>query len=548
MAAKILEFDQAAREKIRAGVQKLSRAVKITFGPRGRNAVIDKGWGSPTITKDGVSVAEEVDLKDPFENMGAALVKEAASKTSDVAGDGTTTSTVLAEAIFLEAYKYAASGANVTELNRGIKEACDAVVAALKKMSKQVASDKKAIQQVATIAANGDVEVGKMIAEAMDKVGKDGVITVEEGKTLETTVEVIQGMQFDRGFLSPHFVTDAERMECVLEKPYVLVWEDKIAAATRLVPLLERIAKTGRPLLVISEDVEGDALATLVLNKLRGVISCCGVKAPGYGDRRRALLEDIAILTKAKPFLKDLGAELEKVRLEDLGTCRRVTVDAENTVVVEGAGAASDVSARLRQIRREIEDSDSDYDKEKLQERAAKLSGGVAQIEVGAATETEMKEKKARVEDALHATRAAVEEGILPGGGVALVRAEKAVDAVAASAEGDKALGVMALKQALSVPLVTIADNAGHEGRVCLKRVRDGAGAFGFDAAEGTYKDLVEAGIIDPTKVTRAALQNAVSVATLLLTTDALVADAPKEEDSSRAGEGAGMDEEDMDY
>jgi chaperonin GroEL len=545
MGAKMLEFDQAAREKIRAGVLKLARAVKVTFGPKGRNAVIDKGWGSPNITKDGVTVAEEVELKDPYENMGAQLVKEAASKTSDVAGDGTTTATVLAEAIFLEAYKYAASGANVTELNRGIRLAADAVVAALKGMSKEVAADRKAVQQVATIAANGDAEIGKMIALAMEKVGKDGVITVEEGKTLETEVNVIQGMQFDRGWLSPHFVTNPERMECVLEKPAILVWEDKLSAAARLVPLLERIAKTGRPLLVIAEDVEGDALATLVLNKLRGVIQCCAVKAPGYGDRRRAMLEDLAILTKARPLFKELGAEIEKVRLEDLGTCRRVVVDAEETLIVEGAGSAADVSARLRQIRKEIEASDSDYDREKLQERAAKLSGGVAQIEVGAATETEMKEKKARVEDALHATRAAVEEGILPGGGVALVRAESAVST--ADVDGDRALGVQVLKNALSVPLRTIADNAGFEGHVVLKRVRDGSGSCGFDASNGTYGDLEAAGIIDPTKVTRSALQNAVSVATLLITTDALIADAPKE-DEARAGGEPGMDDEDGDY
>src|SRR5262245_41382267 len=545
MGAKILEFDQAAREKIRTGVVKLARAVKVTFGPRGRNAVIDKGWGSPTITKDGVTVAEEVELKDPYENMGAQLVKEAASKTSDVAGDGTTTSTVLAEAVFLEAYKYAASGANVTELNRGIREAAEAVVASLKGMSKQVASDKKAIQNVATIAANGDVEVGKMIAEAMDKVGKDGVITVEEGKTLETSVEVIQGMQFDRGYLSPHFVTDPERMECVLERPHVLVWEDKISSAAKLVPLLEKVAKTGRPLLLIAEDVEGDALATLVLNKLRGIVSCAAVKAPGYGDRRKAMLEDIAILTKAKPLFKDLGLELEKVRLDDLGTARRVTIDAENTVVVEGAGSQADVGARLKQIRKEIESSDSDYDKEKLQERAAKLSGGVAQIEVGAATETEMKERKARVEDALHATRAAVEEGILPGGGVALVRATSSLDKL--DADGDRGLGVKALRQALAVPLRTIADNAGYEGHVVLKKVADGKAGYGFDANTGEYGDVFEAGIIDPTKVTRAALQNAVSVATLLLTTDALIADAPKEPESAPAG-GPGMDEDDLDY
>jgi chaperonin GroEL len=544
MGAKILEFDQAAREKIRAGVQKLARAVKVTFGPKGRNAVIDKGWGSPNITKDGVTVAEEIELRDPYENMGAQLVKEAASKTSDVAGDGTTTSTVLAEAIFLEAYKYAASGANVTELNRGIRAASDAVVAALKGMSKAVGTDKKSIQSVATIAANGDVEVGRMIAEAMDKVGKDGVITVEEGKTLETRVDVIQGMQFDRGYLSPHFVTDPERMECVLEKPYILVWEDKISAASKLVPLLEKISKTGRPLLLIAEDVDGDALATLVLNKLRGIVASCAVKAPGYGDRRKAMLEDIAVLVKAKPLFKDLGLELEKVKLEDLGTARRVTIDGENTVVVEGAGAAADVSARLRQIRKEIEATDSDYDREKLQERTAKLAGGVAKIEVGAATETEMKERKARVEDALHATRAAVEEGILPGGGTALVRAEASLDAV--KADGDRALGVQVLREALSVPLRTIADNAGYEGHVVLRKVRESKGSMGFDALSGAYVDVLAAGILDPTKVTRSALQNAVSVATLLITTDALIADAPKDDDDKAASPGMGDDE--MDY
>ena len=544
MGAKILEFDQAAREKIRAGVQKLARAVKVTFGPKGRNAVIDKGWGSPTITKDGVTVAEEIDLKDPYENMGAQLVKEAASKTSDVAGDGTTTSTVLAEAIFLEAYKYAASGANITELNRGIRLAAEAVVAALKSQSKPV-SDKKAIQQVATIAANGDVEVGRMIAEAMDKVGKDGVITCEEGKTLETTVDVIQGMQFDRGWLSPHFVTNPDRMECVLEKPHILVWEDKISSAAKLVPLLEKIAKTGRPLVIIAEEVEGDALATLVLNKLRGIVSCVAVKAPGYGDRRKSMLEDLSILTKAKPLFKDLGLELEKVKLDDLGTCQRVVIDGENTTIIKGAGSDADLSARSRQIRKEMEASDSDYDKEKLQERLAKLQGGVAQIEVGAATETEMKERKARVEDALHATRAAVEEGILAGGGVALVRAEAALSKI--SAEGDRALGIEVLRAALSVPLRTIADNAGYEGHVVLKKVRDGSGGFGFDATDGSFGDLFAAGIIDPTKVTRSALQNAVSVATLLITTDALIADAPKESDSAPAG-GPGMDDDDMDY
>ena len=419
MPVKQLAFDQEAREHIRNGVQKLAKAVKVTYGPRGRNAVIDKGWGSPTFTKDGVTVAEEVELENPYEDMGAQLVKEAATKTSDVAGDGTTTATVLAEAIFLQSHKYVSAGASIADLQRGVKAATEVAVASMHKLAQQVSADKKHVKQVATIAANGDTEIGSMIAEAMDKVGKDGVITIEEGKTLDTTVNVVEGMQFDRGYLSPHFVTDPDRMEAVLEKPYVLVCEDKISAATKLVPLLEAVSKTGRSLLIIAEDVDGDALATLVLNKLRGIVSVVAVKAPGYGDRRKAMLEDIAILTGAKALFKDLGIDLEKVTLDDLGSCRRVTVDSESTTIVDGAGSQADLSARMRQIRQEIEKTDSDYDREKLQERLAKLAGGVAQIEVGAATETEMKEKKARVEDALHATRAAVEEGILPGGGVA---------------------------------------------------------------------------------------------------------------------------------
>ncbi len=545
MPAKQLAFDQEAREKIRAGVQKLARAVKVTYGPRGRNAVIDKGWGSPTITKDGVAVAEEVSLKDPYEDMGAQLVKEAATKTSDVAGDGTTTATVLAEAIFLEGHKYASSGASVADLARGIRAAADAVAESLKAQARQVSANKDHVRQVATIAANGDRDIGSMIAEAMDKVGKDGVITIEEGKTLETKVDVIQGMRFDRGFLSPHFVTDPQRMEVVLDKPYVLVWEDKISSAAKLVPLLETVSKTGRPLLVIAEDVDADALATLVLNKLRGVVQACAVKAPGYGDRRKAMLQDIAILTGAKALFKDLGVDLEKVTLDDLGTCKRATVDGENTTFVEGAGKSSELSARMRSIRKEIEDTDSDYDKEKLQERLAKLAGGVAQIEVGAATETEMKEKKARVEDALHATRAAVEEGILPGGGTAFVRAEKAVRALLEkeTLEGDRALGGRVLLEALSVPLRTIVDNAGFEGHVVLRKVRAASGAMGFDATDGTMKDLFEAGIVDPTKVSRSALQNAVSVAALLLSTDALVANAPEDEPDDEGG-GEGMDED----
>ncbi len=542
MAAKQLVFDQEAREKIRTGVQKLARAVKVTFGPRGRNAVIDKGWGSPNITKDGVTVAEEVELQDPYEDMGAQLVKEAATKTSDVAGDGTTTATVLAEAMFLSAHKFAAAGAGVAALGRGIRAATQAAVDALGRMARKVTADKQHVRHVATIAANGDTEVGAMIAEAMDKVGKDGVITIEEGKTLDTKVNVIQGMQFDRGFLSPHFVTNADRMEAVLDKPYILVWEDKISSATKLVPLLESIAKTGRPLLLIAEDVEGDALATLVLNKLRGVVPTCAVKAPGYGDRRKAMLEDIAILTGARALFKDLGVDLEKVGLDDLGTCRRVTVDANNTTIVDGAGKAATLNARIQQIRRETEDTDSDYDREKLQERLARLAGGVAQIEVGAATETEMKEKKARVEDALHATRAAVEEGILPGGGTAFVRVEKDVQQVLGTLEGDERLGAQVVLDALSVPLRTIVDNAGLEGHVVLRKVRAAGRNTGFDVNAGELVDLFEAGVVDPTKVARSALQNAASVATLLVSTDTLIANLPEKE--SPEEDAAGMDED----
>jgi chaperonin GroEL len=542
MPAKQLAFDQEAREHVRAGVQKLAKAVKVTFGPRGRNAVIDKGWGSPTFTKDGVTVAEEVELENPYEDMGAQLVKEAATKTSDVAGDGTTTATVLAEAIFLEAHKLASAGASAAELARGIKTATDLAVEALKKHAKKVSGEKTHVKQVATIAANGDTEIGSMIAEAMDKVGKDGVITIEEGKTLDTTVSVIQGMQFDRGYLSPHFVTDPDRMQAVLEKPYILVWEDKISAATKLVPLLEAVSKTGRPILIIAEDVDGDALATLVLNKLRGIVNAVAVKAPGYGERRKAMLGDIATLTGAKPLFKDLGIELEKLTLDDLGTARRVTIDGDNTTIVDGAGAASELSARMRQIRQESDKSDSDYDREKLQERLAKLAGGVAQIEVGAATETEMKEKKARVEDALHATRAAVEEGILPGGGTAFIRAEKAVQAWLdeGKVEGDQLLGGRVLLSALAVPLRTIAANAGYEGEVVVRHVRSAAKNIGFDAIRGENVDMFEAGIVDPTKVARSALQNAASVASLLISTDCLVANEPEDEPAMPGG----MDED----
>ncbi len=529
MPAKQIAFDQDAREKIRAGVQKLARAVKVTYGPRGRNVVIDKGWGSPNITKDGVTVAEEIELSDAYEDMGAQLVKEAATKTSDIAGDGTTTATVLAEAIYLQAHKYVAAGAGTSPLARGMRAATAEVVASLQKMARRVSADKKHVGQVATIAANGDKEIGKQIADAMDKVGKDGVITIDEGKTLDTTVKVIQGMQFDRGFLSPHFVTDPERMECVLEKPYVLIWEDKISAAAKLVPLLESISQTGRPLLIIAEDVEGDALATLVLNKLRGIVQAVAVKAPGYGERRKAMLQDLAILSGARPLFKDLGVELDTVGVADLGSCRRITVDGDKTVVVEGAGKSKDITARMTQIRGEIELSDSDYDKEKLQERLARLSGGVAQIEVGAATETEMKEKKARVEDALHATRAAVQEGILPGGGTSFVRAEKAVEKLISGLEGDEALGARVILDALQVPLRTLADNAGFEGHVVLRNVRKSAKSTGFDAVSGELGDLFVLGIVDPTKVVRSALQNASSVAALLMSTDALIANMPED-------------------
>jgi chaperonin GroEL len=531
MGAKQLSFDQEARDKIRAGVVKLARAVKVTYGPRGRNAVIDKGWGSPTITKDGVTVAEEVELKDPYENMGAQLVKEAATKTSDVAGDGTTTATVLAEAMFLEAHMMVASGAGAPGITRGVRKATDAVVAELAKMARKVSADKAHVKHVATIAANGDKEIGAMIADAMDKVGKDGVVTIEEGKTIETTVNVIQGMQFDRGFLSPHFVTDPERMEVVLDRPFLLVWEDKISTATKLVPLLETLSKTGRPLLIVAEDVDGDALATLVLNKLRGIVQAVAVKAPGYGDRRKAMLEDISILTGAKAFFKDLGPDLEKVGVDDLGTCRRVTVTGDTTTIVDGAGDPKRLTARIEQIRREAAETDSDYDREKLQERLAKLAGGVAQIEVCAATETEMKEKKARVEDALHATRAAVEEGILPGGGTAFVRAEGVVETLLKSLEGDEALGARVVLRALSVPLRTIADNAGFEGHVVLRQVRKAAKTHGFDATQDAVVDLFAAGIVDPTKVARSALQNAASVACLLVSTDTLIANLPEKEE-----------------
>jgi len=538
MAAKQLALDADAREALLTGVEKLARAVKSTLGPRGRNAVLDKGWGAPTVTKDGVTVAEEIELADKNENMGAQLVKEAASKTSDTAGDGTTTATVLAEAIFKEGYRNLAAGADAMALARGIRKAVAAVTAELAKQAIPVKGDED-IRNVASVSANNDAEVGKMLADAMDKVGRDGVITVEEGKGIDTTVDVVEGMQFDRGYLSPHFVTNQEEMVCVLEKPLVLIHEDKISNVGKLVPLLEKVAKAKRSLLIIAEDVEGEALATLVVNKLRGILSVCAVKAPGYGDRRKAMLQDIGILTGGKVFTKDLGIDLESISLADLGTAKKVTIDNDNTTIIEGAGKTSEIQARIEQIRKEIETTTSDYDREKLQERLAKLAGGVAQIKVGAATESEMKEKKARMEDALHATRAAVEEGILPGGGVALIRARAGLSSIKAS--GDEATGVAIVEKALAAPLAQIVANAGESPSVVLRKVEQGKGGFGFNAEKMEYEDLLKAGVIDPAKVTRTALQNAASVACLLLTCDCCVSELPKkDEEETPPGGGPG--------
>ncbi len=537
MAAKQLVFDSDARKALLAGVEKLARAVKSTLGPRGRSAILDKGWGAPTITKDGVTVAEEIELVDKTENMGAQLVKEAASKTSDAAGDGTTTATVLAEAIFKEGYRNLAAGADAMAMARGVRKAVSAVVDELARMATKVRNDAD-IRNIASISANNDAEVGKMLAEAMSKVGRDGVITVEEGKGMETFVEVVEGMQFDRGYLSPHFVTDPESMECVMVKPLVLILEDKISNVAKIVPLLEKASQSKRPLLIIAEDVDGEALATLVVNKLRGILNVCAVKAPGYGDRRKAMLEDLGILTGAKVFMKDLGIDLESVTLADLGTAKKITVDNDNTTVIEGAGATKRIQSRIEQIRREIETTTSDYDREKLQERLAKLAGGVAQINVGAATEPELKEKKARIEDALHSTRAAVEEGILPGGGVALVRASKVLDSI--KAKGDEATGVEIVRTAVGEPLRQIVANAGGIPAVVLRKVAEGKGAFGFNAATMQYEDLEAAGVIDPAKVTRVALQNAASVATLLMTCDAAVSDLPGD-DAGSGGMPGGM-------
>jgi chaperonin GroEL len=534
MAAKKMSFDMEAREHVRNGVKKLARAVKITLGPRGRNVIIEKSFGAPTVTKDGVTVAKEIELEDKYEDMGAQMVKEVASKTSDVAGDGTTSATVLAEAIFEEGLKNVAAGANPIDLKRGIDKAVTAIVEDLLSRSTEI-KDKKEVAQVGAIAANGDAEIGKMIADAMHRVGKDGVITVEEGKGLESTTDWVEGMQFDKGYISPHFVNKHDSMEAVLEDPYILIHEKKISAIKDLIPLLEKIAKSGKPLLIIAEDIEGEALATLVVNSLRGTFSCVAVKAPGFGDRRKAMLEDIAVLAGGEAIFEDLGIELANIQVEDLGQAKRVIVTKDNTTLIEGGGKTDAIQGRVAQIRREIDSTTSDYDREKLEERLAKLAGGVAQLNVGAATEVEMKEKKARVEDALHATRAAVEEGILPGGGVALLRAAEVLDKVRVS--GDEKVGVDIVRRAISSPTKMIAENGGVNGAIVVQKILDeDSYSFGYDAASDKYTDLIAAGVIDPTKVTRTALQNAASVAGLLLTTDALVSEIPAEK-----GAGGGM-------
>jgi len=546
MTVKEIIFDQGAREKMMKGVDILANAVKITLGPRGRNVIIEKSWGSPTVTKDGVTVAKEVELEDKFMNMGAQMVKEVASKTSDLAGDGTTTATVLAQAMMREGLKLVAAGHNPMDIKRGIDQAVAVAIAELRKMSKET-RDKKEIGQVGTISANGDETIGSIIAEAMDKVGKDGVITAEEAKSIETSLEVVEGMQFDRGYLSPYFVTDAERMECVLEDPVILIHEKKISTMKDLLPLLEKVANGRSQLLILAEDVDGEALATLVVNKLRGTLKVCAVKAPGFGDRRKEMLKDIATLTGGQAITEDLGLKLENIELKDLGRCKKVVVDKDNTTVIEGSGSRKEIEGRIRQIRQQIEDTKSDYDREKLQERLAKIHGGVAVIKVGAATESEMKEKKARVEDALHATKAAVEEGIVAGGGVALVRTIPAIDAIKAA--GDARYGVEAVKKAITEPLRLIAANAGHDGSIVLKAVTEAKGAHGFNAATEKYEDLMAAGVVDPTKVVRVALQNAASVAALLVTTNVLVAERPKKKEKGGGAPGGGgmdMGDEDM--
>ena len=523
--AKQLVFDEQARKKILSGVSQLAGAVKITLGPKGRNVIIDKKFGAPSVTKDGVTVAKEVELKDPFENMGAQMVKEVASKTSDVAGDGTTTATILAEAIYREGLKSVASGANPVFVKRGIEMAVDAAVADLAKTSKKVEGDE--IRQVATVSANWDEEIGKIIADAMKRVGKDGTITVEEAKTTETSLDVVEGMQFDKGYLSPYFVTNKDSMECVLDGAYILIFEKKISNLNDLLPTLQAIAQSGKPLMIIAEDVEGEALATLVVNKIRGTLNVCAVKAPGFGDRRKAMMEDIAILTGGKFISEDLGIKLENIKLEDLGQAKRVTVDKETTTIVEGNGKSEDINARIKLIRKQIEESTSDYDKEKLQERLAKLAGGVAVISIGATTEPEMKEKKDRVDDALHATRAAVEEGISAGGSVALLRTHKAIESV--NADGDVKIGVDIVRRAIEAPLRQLCSNAGVEGSVIVQEVLKGDGSFGYNVATGKFEDLMKAGVVDPTKVTRASLQNAASIASLLLTTECMISEMPEE-------------------
>jgi chaperonin GroEL len=525
---KQLEFDTAARDALKRGVDKLADAVKVTLGPKGRNVVLDKKFGSPTVTKDGVTVAKEIELEDPYENMGAQMVKEVASKTSDVAGDGTTTATVLAQAIYTEGLKNVTAGSSPMELKRGIDAAVVAAVKSLKDLSKPVAGHKE-IAQVATVSANNDKSIGELIADAMEKVGKDGVITVEEAKGIETTLEVVEGMQFDRGYISPYFVTDTDNMEAVLEDCYILIHDKKISAMRELLPVLEKTAQTGKPLLIVAEDIEGEALATLVVNKVRGTLKIAACKAPGFGDRRKAMLEDISILTGGRVLSEDAGFKLENATLADLGVAKRIVLDKDNTIIVEGAGKSSDIQGRVGQIRRQISETTSDYDGEKLQERLAKLAGGVAVVNVGAATETEMKEKKARVEDALHATRAAVEEGIVPGGGVALLRALDSLDKVRSSARGDEKIGVDIIRRSLESPMRMIAANAGVEGAIVIQKVLEGEGAFGYNADTDKYEDLIKAGVPDPTMVTRSALENAASIASLLLTTEALVADIPEE-------------------
>ena len=539
MAAKQLIFDEKARAAVLEGVAQLSRAVKVTLGPRGRNVVLGKKWGSPVITKDGVTVAKEIELEDPYQNMGAQMVREVASKTSDVAGDGTTTATVLAEAIFREGLRNVTAGANPMGLKRGIEKAVEAIVAELKGMSKSVA-DRKEIAQVATISANGDSYIGTLIADAFDKVGKDGTITVEEARTIETTLEVVEGMQFDRGYISPYFVTEKEEMEVILTDAYILLYEKKLSSLKDLLPVLEKVAQTGKQLLIVAEDVEGEALATLVVNKLRGTLSTCAVKAPGFGDRK-AMLEDIAVLTGGRLLTEDLGIKLENIQLADLGHADRITIDKENTTIVKGAGTSEEIKGRIAQLRRQIEDTTSDYDREKLQERLAKLSGGVAVVNVGAATEMEMKEKKARVEDALHATRAAIEEGIVPGGGVALLRASKALDKVKTDGH-DEEVGIGIVRRAVEEPLRQLVRNAGGEGSVVVEKVKALKQNEGYDVAEERYGDMLGFGVIDPTKVTRSALQNAAAVASLLLTTEAMVAEMPeKNPPAGGGGAGGGM-------